>query len=96
MVIEGDFWADGAVCVRGAFDADQCDLARRPIDVNLGSLSDHAKRASDEADGAFIEDFCNWQRIPELESFIRSSPAAAIAGQLMARAKCGSSMITCW
>lgn len=23
------------------------------------------------ADGAFIEDFCNWQRIPEMERFIR-------------------------
>ena len=83
MHIEGDFWADGAVCVRGAFTASECDLARRAIDQNLQSLSPHAKRASADADGAFIEDFCNWQRIPELETFIRTSPAAEIAGGLM-------------
>ena len=83
MHIEGDFWADGAVCVRGAFSTDECDLARQAIDHNLQSLSPHAKRASAEADGAFIEDFCNWQRIPELEAFIRTSPAAEIAGGLM-------------
>jgi ectoine hydroxylase-related dioxygenase (phytanoyl-CoA dioxygenase family) len=31
----------------------------------------------------FVEDFSNWQAIPEYEEFIRRSPAAAIAGQLM-------------
>ncbi len=31
-------------------------------------LSPYAKRASDADDGAFVEDFCNWQRIPELDA----------------------------
>jgi hypothetical protein len=26
--VEGDYWRDGAVCVRGAFDAEQIELAR--------------------------------------------------------------------
>jgi ectoine hydroxylase-related dioxygenase (phytanoyl-CoA dioxygenase family) len=30
-----------------------------------------------------VEDFCNWQAIPEYEAFIRESPAGAIAGELM-------------
>lgn len=83
MNLEGDFWRDGAVCVRGAFDADIMALAERAIDANLASLSERAKRASGDDDGAFIEDFCNWQRIPEIEQFIRTSGAAAIAADLL-------------
>ena len=52
------------MCVRGAFDAADVDLAREAIDANLADLSPYAKRASAADDGAFIEDFCNWQRIP--------------------------------
>lgn len=83
MEIEGDFDRDGAACVRGAFSPEHVELARRAIDANLADLSPNAKRASSAEDGAFVEDFCSWQRIPELESFIRSSPAAEIAGRLM-------------
>lgn len=83
MIVEGEYWRDGAVYVRHAFAPDLIDLARRAIDHNLVSLSPGAKRASGADDGAFIEDFCNWQRIPELEAFIRSSGAAEIALELM-------------
>jgi len=83
MEIEGDFERDGAVCVRGAFDADMVALAAQAIEANLASLSPLAIRASRADDAAFIEDFCNWRRIPEIERFVRESPAAAIAGQLM-------------
>lgn len=81
--VEGDFWRDGAVCVRGAFGPEQVDLARRAIDANLADLSPLAKRASGTDDGAFVEDFCSWQRIPELGEFVRTSPAAAIAAHLL-------------
>lgn len=83
MEIIGDFWADGAVCVRGAFSAEEIALATAAIEANLASLSTLAKRASPGTDGAFVEDFCNWQRIEPLERFIRTSPAAAIAGELL-------------
>ena len=33
--ILGDYWRDGAVCVRNAFDARFVDLARQAIDANL-------------------------------------------------------------
>ncbi len=74
---------DGAVVVRGAFGPAHVDLAREAVDANLADLSPRAKRASAADDGAFVEDFCNWQRIPAIERFIRESPAAAIAAQLM-------------
>lgn len=83
MQVAGDFWRDGATCVRGAFDAADVERGRRAIDANLAELSPNAKRASPDGDGAFIEDFCSWQRIPEMEALIRTSPAAAIAGELM-------------
>ncbi|MEM9607273.1 MAG: phytanoyl-CoA dioxygenase family protein [Actinomycetota bacterium] len=79
---EGDYVVDGAVCVRGAFDAEQIDLARQAVDENLADLSPLAKRASADDDGAFVEDFCSWRRIPAMERFIRESPAAEIAAQL--------------
>ncbi|MGD9996475.1 MAG: phytanoyl-CoA dioxygenase family protein [Ilumatobacteraceae bacterium] len=82
MKVEGDFWADGAVCVRGAFTPAEIAMAEAAIDANLASLSPRAKRASSDDDGAFIEDFCNWQRIPEMEAFIRQSAAASIAAEL--------------
>lgn len=82
MIIEGDWQRDGAVCVRGAFTAEHIGWATMAIDANLADLSPLAKRASTAADGAFVEDFCNWSRIPAMERFIRESPAAAIAGAL--------------
>lgn len=82
MIIEGDWERDGAVCVRGAFGPDHIALAAEAIDANLAQLSPCAKRASSADDGAFVEDFRNWDRIPALERFIRESPAARIAGEL--------------
>jgi len=81
--VEGDYWRDGAVCVRGAFTAEQIGLAAAAIDANLASPSGTAKRASADGDGAFVEDFCNWQRIPAMERFIRDSDAGRIAGEVM-------------
>jgi ectoine hydroxylase-related dioxygenase (phytanoyl-CoA dioxygenase family) len=78
------FRRDGAVCVRGAFTADQVALVERGIEHNLASPSERALVASKDSDaGRFVEDFCNWQRVAEYGQFIRESPAAAIAGQLM-------------
>jgi ectoine hydroxylase-related dioxygenase (phytanoyl-CoA dioxygenase family) len=82
--VADDFQRDGAVCVRGAFSADEVGLVERGIERNLAEPSARALVASRPDDpGRFFEDFCNWQRIPEYEDFIRRSPAAAIAGELM-------------
>ena len=79
-----DFRRDGAVRVRGAFTRDEVALVERGIERNLAEPSERAIVASrDEDAGRFVEDFCNWQRIPEYEQFIRGSRAASIAGRLM-------------
>ncbi len=78
-----DFQRDGAVCVRAAFSPEEVRLVERGIERNLARPSERALVASRPDDpGRFFEDFCNWQRIPELEEFVRRSPAAAIAGEL--------------
>ena len=83
MIIEGDFWRDGAVCVRGALDAHWVDVAREAIDAVLASPSAGVKRASPDDDGAFVEDFCNWQRVDALRAVACDSPAPAIAAAVM-------------
>ena len=82
MIIEGDYERDGAVCVRQAFGPEDIALAAEAIEANLADLSPMAKRASSADDGAFIEDFRNWERLPAMERFIRQSPGAAIAAEL--------------
>lgn len=82
MIIEGDYDRDGAVCVRQAFSPEQVAWATEAIEANLADLSPLAKRASAGDDEPFVEDFCNWSRLPTMERFIRDSPAAAIAGEL--------------
>jgi ectoine hydroxylase-related dioxygenase (phytanoyl-CoA dioxygenase family) len=76
------------VCVRGAFSPEEVALVEAGIERNLADPSRRAAVASRADDpGRFFEDFCNWQRNPEYERFIRSSPAAAIAAELMGSTK---------
>jgi ectoine hydroxylase-related dioxygenase (phytanoyl-CoA dioxygenase family) len=78
------FRRDGAASIRGAFSRGELDLVESAIERNLAEPSERALVASRPGDpGRFFEDFCNWQRLPELEEVVRSSPAAAIAGELM-------------
>ena len=78
------FRRDGAVCVRGAFSPAEVALVERGIERNLADPSPRALVASRPDDtGRFVEDFCNWSRIPEYEEVIRSSRAGAVAGALM-------------
>ena len=79
-----DYATDGAMVVRGLFTQKQVAQVAAGIEVNLASPSPLALVASGADDpGQFIEDFCNWQRISQYEHFIRNSPAASVAQQLM-------------
>jgi ectoine hydroxylase-related dioxygenase (phytanoyl-CoA dioxygenase family) len=80
--IEGDFAADGAVCVRNAFTPGEVALAAEAIEAVLADLSTTAKRASADDDGAFVEDFCRWADVPAIEQLARTSAAADIAAEL--------------
>ena len=75
---------DGAVCLRALFTADEVALMTRGIERNLAALGPRSLVASRPEDpGLFVEDFCNWQRIPEYETIIRESKVARACGELM-------------
>src|SRR6266851_4232051 len=79
------FARDGLVCVRSALDPDEVAVAARGIDAVLAHPSPLALVASDADDpGAFTEDFCRWQEIPEIEQLARHSRVPQIAATLMA------------
>ena len=78
-----DFQRDGAVHLSGVFK-DWLPVLERGVEFNIQHPNESALTHKAEGhDGLFLEDFCSWQRIPEYEDFIRNSPMAAIAAQLM-------------
>lgn len=83
MRIDGDFDRDGAVCVRGFVGPELLAYAETAIEFVLADPSPLAVRASLNDDGAFVEDFCNWERVAALETFIRRCRGAAVAADLL-------------
>lgn len=78
-----DFQRDGVVHLPGVF-SDWLDTLEQGAEFNIAHPGARAlTHKADSHQGMFLEDFCNWQRIPEYEDFIRHSPLAAIAAQLM-------------
>ena len=81
--IEGDYWRDGAVCVRDAFDDLFVDLARDAIEANLAELSPYAKRASDRRRG--VRRGLLQLGADRADAPVHRRVAAAIAAELMGR-----------
>jgi ectoine hydroxylase-related dioxygenase (phytanoyl-CoA dioxygenase family) len=78
------FARDGAVVVRGVLTAAEVSDVRAGIDRVLAEPGPLALVASDPADpGAFVEDFCRWDQVPEYGRVIRESALADVAGELM-------------
>ncbi len=74
---------DGALVLKGVF-TDWVERLREGFEQNLAKPGPFAIEnvGSGEA-GRFFEDYCNWERIAPFSAFVRESPAAAIAGQIM-------------
>ena len=78
------FHRDGAVIVRGLFSPDEVATIERGIERVLSAPGPMFKVASQPDDpGRFVEDFCRWQEVTEIEQIARSSRAADAAQQLM-------------
>ncbi len=78
------FQRDGATVLRGVFTSKELATLECGIERNLASPGPLAASASAADDpGQFIEDFCNWQIIPEYESILRHSALPRIAAMLM-------------
>lgn len=78
-----DFQRDGAVPLRGVFDAAAMAVVRAVTLAMLAEPSERAITASAPGDPAFVEDFCNWPRFPELVEVVRSSGLAQRCAALM-------------
>lgn len=78
------FRRDGVVPLRRVFDLDWLALLGRGIDRNMATPSPRFEaRTAEGGDGRYCEDFWVWSLFPEFERFVRESPAAALAGQLL-------------
>ncbi len=74
---------DGVVLIRGLF-ADHVETLRAGVERNMAAPGPYAAENLHPGEaGRFFDDYCNWTRIPEFEEVIRTSPAAAVAGELM-------------
>lgn len=77
------FHRDGAVCVRGLF-ADWVNVIAAGIEANMAAPGPYGAESVKPGEGGrFFDDYCNWERIPELRQVIECSPAAEIAAQAM-------------
>ncbi len=78
-----DFDRDGAVFLPGLF-ADWVPRIETAIAENMANPGPYAAENLKPGDtGRFFDDYCNWQRIPELAEIMRQSPAPAAAAALM-------------
>jgi len=78
------FQKDGVVLIKDLFK-DYVACLRKGIETNMAEPSVFGKQPNlkEGAKGAFFDDYCNWNRIPEYEDVIRNSPAAEVAADLM-------------
>ena len=79
------FARDGVVRVQQVLGAQEVAAAAAAIDAVLARPGPLAQVASGAYDpGAFVEDFCRWPEIPQIERLARHSQVPAVAAALMA------------
>ncbi len=79
-----EFHRDGVIVVRNLFSAPEVATIERGIERVLADPGPMFKVASQPEDpGRFVEDFCRWSEVEEIEQVARTSRAADLAQQLM-------------
>jgi len=74
---------DGAVVLRNLLSPEQVEQLQKAIDWNLSNPGQLAGVASADTDpGEFLEDFCNWQRVPGYKELIFNSKMPQVAAEL--------------
>ncbi|MEM7073457.1 MAG: phytanoyl-CoA dioxygenase family protein [Pseudomonadota bacterium] len=78
------FRRDGAVKLPGRFSRHWLDLLGAGIDADMASPSPNLVRHTKDPDApAYYEDFWAWRSVPQFEDFVRNSPCAPIAAELL-------------
>ncbi len=77
------YQSDGAVVLRRVFDDAALAVITQVTETMLIEPSPRAITASEPGKPAFVEDFCNWQRFPELLETVRTCGLARDVAALM-------------
>jgi len=81
--IISEFVNQGAICLPDLF-TDWIDILKAGVERNHNQPGSYfSENVTEAKNGRFWDDYCNWQRIPEFEKFIRESNAAELASQIM-------------
>lgn len=75
------FQRGGAVAVRGVF-RDWLDVMAVEIDRNMQGPGQYAFENA-VTEGRFLDDYCNWTRIPEFERILSERPVAELGARVM-------------
>lgn len=76
------FERDGAICLRGVFDAAWIERTSAAVDRVIAAPSPYSRQRGDQ-DGRFHNDFFLWDRDEDFAAFAIESPAADIARSVM-------------
>ncbi|MDC3316187.1 phytanoyl-CoA dioxygenase family protein [Candidatus Thioglobus sp.] len=77
------FKEDGVVLLKGVF-SEWIDILVQGAKFHINNPSQRAlTHHNKKYQGQFLEDFCNWRRIPEYSDFVFNSSLASIASNLM-------------
>ncbi|MEL7214094.1 MAG: phytanoyl-CoA dioxygenase family protein [Pseudomonadota bacterium] len=78
------FHRDGAVHLKAQFGTEWIEKLRAGIDKDIADPTAHFARHTKDPDApAYLEDFWAWDKIPEFEEFVRQSPCAPLAAELL-------------
>lgn len=78
------FQRDGVVALRQKFSREWTDLLRETIDESRNLPSPHLVRHTKDPNApGYYEDFWSWSMFPGFERFVRESPTAVHASQLL-------------
>ncbi len=78
---------DGAVALRGVFDAAWIDALRDGVEQAIADPGPFSKDYAPAGEGSFFTDHTMFQRLEPFRRFLWDSPAAEIAAELMGTAK---------
>jgi ectoine hydroxylase-related dioxygenase (phytanoyl-CoA dioxygenase family) len=82
------FWDEGAVCLRGAFDARWVEHLRAAVEEDLAKPGPIAHEDTPAGKtGRFLGDIGLWAVKPAFRAFVEDSPAAEIAQQFLGSRK---------
>ena len=77
------FWTDGAVPLRGVYQADWVDLLCEGVEQAMLTEGRYARRIQEAGEPVFFTDYLASDRVPQLRRFALEGPAAELSAALM-------------